>query len=216
MSKEQTSPVLKWILIAIAVVSLCAMGVFVLFMTSPAKENHVAKKLEARGFVILYKQQGYYMTWEYPYLVVGKGLNITEDDSRLICQLPHLQYLRFEHCNLSGLNLDDIGKCRDLIAFICDDVTPFPAGEIRKLAICADIDFVFKKCSLNDSDLEDFAKWTTADYLFLEDNTEITDAVFEPLEKIGTLRHLEVKGASVTKEGVEEFQKKRPDVEVVL
>jgi len=211
MSNETTNPVLIRILIGICVVSLCVVGAFVLLMTPSAKAYRAASKLKARGFEIVYDEGGY-LVWQHPIQVWGEDQSITEDDCRLICQLPHLVMLSFEGCDLSGLNLDDIGNCRKLEAFRCYDVTQFPANEIRKLAACPISEFVFDNACLNDSNLEVFAKWTTIDDLHLDWNDGITDAGFEHLEKIAPLKYLDFVGTSVTEEGLEEFKKKRPDV----
>ena len=213
MSNEQTSSTVKRILIAVIAVSICAVGAFVLLMTYPAGEYRAAKELELRGFLVDNTRQSYNV-WAYPRILIGENLSITEDDSRLIGQLSHLQDLVFRRCDLSGLNLDDIGNCQELIGFSCDDVTPFPADEIRKLAACPVHRASFVNASLDDSDLADFAKWIRLQNLYLNDNVEITDTGFDHLEKIASLKYLILTGASVTQERIEEFKKKRPDVEV--
>jgi len=213
MSNETTNPVVKWILIGICVVSVCVVGVLFLIGSYSANGHRAARELQARGFRIDYLSHGEFV-WAYAGTVIGKDQSITEDDSRLIGQLSHLQFLEFIRCDLSELNLNDIGNCRELSNFHCYDVTPFPANEISKLVACPIKVFVFENASLNDSDLEVFAKLTKLEYLHLNGNTGITDEGFEYFEKITSLKNLFLNGTSVTKEGVEEFQKKRSDVEV--
>ena len=213
MSNETTNPVVKWILIGIIVVSVCVIGAFVLLGTYPAEEYRVARELESRGFTVYFEWQGNNI-WKYPALVRGEDRSITEDDSRLIGQLTHLKRLEFRRSDLSGLNLDKIGNCRELEDFQCENVTPFPVDEIRKLAACPIIVSLIYNSCLNDSDLEVLAEWPTVRFLNLNANVEITDAGFEHLEKIASLTTLLLEGTSVTKEGVEEFKKKRPDVNV--
>jgi hypothetical protein len=216
MSKESTSPVLKWFLIAVIAISICALGAFVLLMVYPAKEHRIARELQKRGFYVEYERQGNNL-WRYPFRVDGENLSITQDDIRLICQLPHLRMLMFQDGDLSGLKLDDIVNCQELTNFYCISVTPFPNDEIRKLAACPIHSFVFSKVNWNDSDLEDFAKWaTTVDNLTMMVNAGITDAGLIHLEKIASLRGLDLSGTSVTQEGIDEFQKKRPDVTVIF
>ena len=215
MSNETTNPVVKWILIGICVVSLCVVGALFLLGTYPVGEYRAAKELEKRGLGISYYRFGNNI-WQYPVIVTGGGQSITEDDSQLMGQLPHLQSLYFYSSDLSGLNLDDIKNCQYFSSFYCDGVAPFPADEIRKLAAYSIHAFGFVNSCLNDSDMEDFAKWTTVDCLYLDRNAGITDAVFEHLEKIASLRLVRLTGTSVTKEGIEEFKKKRPGVEVIF
>jgi hypothetical protein len=93
-------------------------------------------------------------------------------------------------------------------------VTQFPVDEIGKLAACPVRVILLPNVHLKDGDLEAFTKLTNLDLLILESNVGITDAGLEHLEKIASLRHLQLSKTSVTKEGVEEFQKKRPDVRV--
>ncbi|MCL2348427.1 MAG: protein phosphatase 1 regulatory subunit 42 [Planctomycetaceae bacterium] len=213
MSNERTRLALKWVLIAVCTVSITALGAFVLLMTYPAKQYRAADELQARGFEIHYERQGF-TGRQYPYVVIGEKLNITEDDCRLIGQLPHLQELLFQRCDLSGLNLDDIGNCRKLRIFHCNDVTQFPVDEIRKLTDCPIHAFGFTNAHWNDYNLEEFAKWTKLEKLYLGGNAGITDAGLGHLEKIVSLRELQLQETSVTKDGIKEFQRKRPDVKV--
>jgi len=213
MSNETTNPVVKWILIGVIVVSVCVVGALFLIGTKPVKELRAADELEKRGYEILYYQQGYDI-WTYPGGVIGEDQSITEGDSRLICQLPHMHLLNLIRCDLSGLNLDNIGNCQKLDCFQCNDVTQFPADEISKLAACPIKRLILRNACVNDSNLEVFAKWMTVDYIDLENNSGITDAGLNHLEKIVPLQELYLIGTSVTKEGVEEFMKKRPDVKV--
>jgi hypothetical protein len=125
-----------------------------------------------------------------------------------------LEALLFFHCDLSELNLDDIGNCQKLHTIDCGGSTKLSGDEIRKLAVCPVEWFCLRNAHWNDSDLEGFTKLTKVYYLDLRDNTGITDAGFEYLEKIASLRGLRLTGTSVTREGVEEFQKKYPDVKV--
>ena len=215
MSQESTSPKLKWILVAVIGASLCVVGAIVLFMVYPPSEYRAAADLQARGFKIRYGWQDK-KDKQYPIAVIGENLSVTKDDCRLICQLPRLLDLGFQRCDLSGLNLDNIGNCRELRSFCCDDVTPFPVDEIRKLTVCPVNGFWFTNTRLNDSDLENLVKWTTVGHLDLRDNTGITDAGFEHLEKIASLRRLDIRGTRITKEGIEEFQRKRSDVDVAF
>ena len=75
---------------------------------------------------------------------------------------------------------------------------------------------VLRKSGLNDSDLENLVESTTLEYIDLSDNVGITDASFVHFEKITSLKYVKLTGTSVTKEGIEEFRKKRPDVNIVL
>ncbi|MCL2119397.1 MAG: hypothetical protein FWH27_13325 [Planctomycetaceae bacterium] len=189
MSEVPTNPMLKRILIAIAGVTILGAVLLYLLATYPAGEYRVADELRARKFGIYYDRQDYHI-WKHLVAVGGRDRSITEDDCRLLCQLPHLQSLGFERCDFSESN------------------------EIRKLAACPIRFFAFVNASLNDSDLADFAKWTKLERLHIYGNAGITDAVFEYLEKIASLRDLCIAGTSVTQDGVREFQKKRPDVKV--
>ena len=215
MSNETTNPVVKWILIGVIVVSVCVVGAFVLLGTYPAGEYRVAKELEKRGFVVEYERQSNNI-WKYPVIVIGENLSITEDDSRLLCQLSHIQILNFLRCDLSGWNLDEIRNCRELRYIYSNTATHFPIDEIGTLAACPMTWIGINNDCLNDANLTEFAKFTNLEYLDLEKNAGITDAGIEHLEKIASLRLVRLKGTSVTKEGIEEFQKKRPDVRVVF
>jgi len=213
MSNETTNPVVKWILIGVIVVSVCVVGAFVLLGTYPAGEYRVAKELEKRGFVVEYERQSNNI-WKYPVIVIGENLSITEDDSRLLCQLSHIQILNFLRCDLSGWNLDEIRNCRELKYIHSNHATHFPIDEIGKLAACPVTWLGINTDCLNDSNLVEFAKLTNLEYLYLEKNAGITDAGLDHLEKIASLQYLGLTGTSVTQEGVDEFKKKRPGVEV--
>jgi len=215
MSKESTNPVLKWVLIAIIGVTIpCA--IFVLYaMIYPPDDYRVVKELRARGFVVEYKRHDGSIK-QYLTHVYREGLVLTPDDCRLICQLPRLKVLGFAGSDLSGLDLDDIGNCSELGGLICIGVKQFPVAEIRKLTACPIRHMVMQGVHLKDSDLEYFAGLTQLVSLVLNNNAGITDASFEHLEKFASLKWLSISETSVTKEGVEEFQKKRPDVNVLF
>jgi len=87
-------------------------------------------------------------------------------------------------------------------------------NEIGKLAACSLISISLANAGLMDSDLEKIAGLTQLELVWVENNVGITDAGFEHFEKIASLRILDITGTSVTKEGVEKFQKKHPDVKV--
>ena len=215
MSNETTNPVVKWILIGVIVVSVCVVGACVSLMFYPAEDYRVSGELKLRGFEIIYQRQGYNI-WQYPVHVEGSGLSITEDDCRLFCQLPHLQSLAFYGCDLAGWNLDEIRNCRELKYIHSNHATHFPIDEIGKLAACPVTWLGINTDCLNDSNLVEFAKLTNLEYLYLEKNAGITDAGLDHLEKIASLQYLGLTGTSVTQEGVDEFKKKRPDVEVIF
>ena len=217
MSQASTKPALKWTLIVI--VGMTALGaVFVVLLsTYPADEYRVANELRKRGFDVIYYWLDGDKIWYRPTNVLGKYQSITSDDCRLFCQLPRLYYLLFMCCDMSDLNLDEIGNCRELHVFQCNDATHFPVSELVKLTACPfwTIYVESKDVDLNDSDLKEFAKFTHLETLFLMfNNAGVTDACLEYFEKIPTLKELKLPGSSITPEGVEEFKKKRPDVKV--
>jgi len=217
MSKESTSPTLKWILIAIIGLMVLGAVLFVLYATYPAEDYHVARKLQARGFDIVYNVHDDSWIWQRPTHVSGSDQSITTDDSRLIFQLPRLYALLFLRCDASGLNLEGIENCQELTHFTFHSVTRFPVSELSKLT-ATPVNYVSvqsRNVHLNDSDLEEFAKFTHLETIYLEfNNTGVTDACLEYFEKIPTLKELGLPKSSITQEGVEEFQKKRPDVKV--
>ena len=217
MSHESTNPALKWILIVIVVITALGAVFIVLFSTYPADEIRAANELQTRGFTISYNRQAGDMFWQRPTCVSGDGQSITSDDSRLICKLPRLNELIFLRYDASGLNLDEIGNCRELVSFEFLEATRFPVSELNKLTACpvSQIWVDSKDVHLKDSDLEEFVKFTHLHTLILEcNNIGVTDACLEYFEKIPTLNSLRLPGSSITPEGVEEFKKKCPGVEV--
>ena len=90
-------------------------------------------------------------------------------------------------------------------------------SELQKLTACQvkEISVSSRDVHLKDSDMEDFVKFTHLETLVLEcDNAGVTDACLEYFETIPTLKSLGLPKSNITQEGVEEFQKKRPDVKV--
>ena len=200
---------------------MTALGAVVVFLmaTYPADEYRVASELEKRSFIIGYHWCDDNRIWKHPTNVVGGDQMITSDDSRLFCQLPRLDTLRFLRCDMSDLNLDEIGNCRKLQIIQCFDTTQFPVSELKKLTACpvVYIEVKSKDVHLNDSDLDEFTKFTHLDTLVLEcDNAGVTDACLEYFEKIPTLKILRLLGSSITQEDIEEFKKKRPDIKIYL
>ena len=217
MSQTSTHPALKWILIVIAVVTALGAVFVALYATRPADEYRVASELEKRGFTVGYNWCGDNKIWKRPTAVSGNGQKIKSDDIRFLCQLPCLVQFSFIGSDASDLNLDEIGNCQKLCYFTSRAATRFPVRELKKLTASPvmSIDVASKDVDLNDSDLEEFVKFAHLQLLKLEcNNAGVTDACLEYFEKIPTLRKLELPGSSITPEGVEEFQKKRPDVTV--
>ena len=218
MSQASTNPALKWILIVI--VGMTALGAVFLFLYVTCPDDYrAARKLQKRGFDFRYDWYDDNKIWKHPNVVLGMDQMITSDDSRLFCQLPRLIDLAFWSCNISGLNLDEIGNCRELRFFHFADTTRFPVNELKKLTACP-VELILVESidvDLKDSDLEEFAKFTHLEKLYLDfNNTGVTDVCLEYFEKIPTLKTLILPGSSITQEGVEEFKKKRPDVIVEL
>lgn len=197
----------------------------------------VALQLQSRGFGVIYNWQND-TVWKHPTHVYANDESITADDCRLICRLPRLYALQFMRGDMSNLNLDEIGNCPELLFFQFRKVDRFPSCEIRKLAACPKLvslqisSTVFKitrddieplsacplvqvnleSAGLSDVDMDVFTGFAKLVQLGLEGNIGITDAAFEHFAKIPSLKRLVLQKTSVTKEGVEEFQKKRPDV----
>ena len=120
MSEAPSNPTLKWTLIAVIGVMFLGAVLLVLLATYPVGECRVARELESRGFKVWYSkrngtvmQHPANMIWQHPSNVVGADRSITPDDCRLICHLPRLQGLGFMRGDMSGLNLDKIGNCRE-------------------------------------------------------------------------------------------------------
>ena len=216
---EDTKPSkLKWILIAVN--GFLVLGVIIVFVFATRPEDHhIARKLQTRGYMVIYNWEyddtsNEISIWQRPTHVAGNDVNLSPEDSRLICQLPCLYALDFAQGDVSGLNLDNIGNCQRLRYFRFFSVTGFPKGEIQKLATCPVAHIALVGVGLTDSNLEAFIKFSDLENLALNDNVGITDAGLEHLEKIPNLKELNLSKTSVTKEGIEEFQEKRPDVTV--
>ncbi|MCL2119292.1 MAG: hypothetical protein FWH27_12780, partial [Planctomycetaceae bacterium] len=109
-----------------------------------------------------------------------------------------------------------IGNCQELWLFSCRQVTQFSADEMKKLATSPVTAVWLTNVDLNDSGLKYLAGLTHLIVLGLQANTGITDAGLEQLESMSSLKDLHLTGTSVTKEGVKEFRKKRPDVYVAF
>ena len=216
MPEKSNRPALKWLLISSLGIILLGTTPWVWFSILP-DDFHVARELRTRGFDIIYNWHDDTI-WQHPTHVSGSDKDITPEDCRLICQLPRLFALHFLRGDMSGLNLDEIGNCQELFWFRFHDVTQFPVSELRKLtASPVRIISLESRVHVTDFDLEAFAKFTNLEQLFLETyNAGVTDASLEYFEKIPSLKTLHLPNTSITEKGVEEFRKKRPDVEIYL
>jgi len=119
----------KWLVISTLGILLLGAVPCIWFAMLP-DDFHVAKKLQARGFVVCS-----YAFWQSPERVIARDRIITPEDCRLICRLSSLETLQFVQCDMSGLNLDEIGNCRELSQVVFAGVTKIPANELRKLAL---------------------------------------------------------------------------------
>ena len=214
--KESNKSLFKWVLIGVIILS----GIMLLYVTIP-NDIRAARQLHSRGFEIEYSkhndtiwQHPACFLWGHPVSVRVDDHNMTQDDSRLICQLSGLETLGFSSSDISGLNWDEFGHCRKLDNLGFHDVTGFSISEIQKLAACPITFLQFYNVQLKDSDLENIMGLKQLEYLDLHENIGITDASFEYLEKIASLEILYLVDTSVTEEGIKEFKKKRPDVKV--
>ena len=125
-----------------------------------------------------------------------------------------LKLLCFQRSDISDLNWDEIGNCRALVSLFLHNLIGFPISEIQKLAACPIRNLELENTQLKDSDLENLMGLKQLGYLGLRRNIGITDVSFEYLEQMTSLDLLDVQDTSVTEEGIKEFNKKRPDVEV--
>ena len=197
----------KWFIISTLGILLPVAALLIWYAILP-DDFRVGRELQKRGFDVIYD-----IYHRHPFFVVSES-NITPEDSRLICQLPRLETLFFTQCDMSGLNLDEIGSCRELSDVAFFGVTQFPANEIRKLTVCPIRWITVVVSDMKDSDLECFLGLTKLEYLELRDNIGITDAGLEHLEKIPSLKILRLDNTSITPEGLKDFKKKRSDIEV--
>jgi hypothetical protein len=215
--KESKKSALIWVLIGVIILSV----VVVLYATFP-NDFRIAEELQSRGFEVHYDGQ-YEMIWQHPaYFIWGHPTEIvvydqilTSDDSRLICQLRDLEQLGFIRSDVSGLDWDEIGHCRELSGLGFYEVKGFSTSEIQKLAACPIVYLTLVNVRLSDSDLENIMGLKQLGWLWVDKSIGITDASFEYLEKIATLKYLHISKTSVTEEGVNEFKKKRPYVSVI-
>ena len=210
MSEKTNRPPLKWLLIPSFGIILVGLVPMVWYASLP-DDFHVGRKLQARGFAVIYDT-----FWRHPIRVEGEHLNITPEDGWLISQLPHLHGMYFINCDMPDLNLDEIGNCQNLDVAFFLGVRGLPIDELRKLAPCPVTYLVLCNADLKDSDLEILMELPKLGALSLLGNTGITDTGLEHLENISSLRHLNLQSTSVTQEGVEVFKKKRSDVKVSL
>ena len=211
MSEKTNRPPLKWLLISSLGIVLVGLVPLVWYETLP-DDWHAGRELRSRGFMVTHNT----FLWRQPTHVFGENRDITPEDGLLISRLPHLRSLRFTNCDMLDLNLDEIGKCRQLDSVHFIGAKRLSVDELRKLAPCPVTNIALYDSDLKDSDLEVLTELTTIKNLTLSNNAGITDAGLEHLEKIPSLRVLRLYGTGVTQDGVEEFKKKRPGVSVSL
>lgn len=241
MSKSSERPSLKWLLITVFAFIVLGAAPFVWFAIEP-DDFRAARELQSRGFDIIYNWMDDTIL-QHPTHIGGSDKNVTKEDSELMCRLPQLYAIHFLRGDMSGLNLDGIENCPELVFFRFHEVTQFPSNELRKLTACPNLESLslsgislnltredieplsacpnlvsvfLVSAGLSDADLDAFAAFPKLETLSLEGNTEITDAGLVHFEKISSLRELNLKKTSVTQNGADEFQKKRPDVKIYV
>lgn len=202
-------------------------------------ENWVGWQLRAQGYWIIHKSnEG---IWYYPtHFSSRPGQKVSNEVLEELHKMRHLNHVSFSDSDFSHLDLSLLTKIEDLRSFSIinnydskwsprdidklggclrlEDVslhrTPLTRHDIESLKTCPIKALRFTKTGLSDAESDVFKEFPNLEILQLRDNPGITDASLPVFETITTLKYLELEKTGVTKEGIEAFQKSRPDVKL--
>ena len=200
-------------------------------------ENRVAMRLQSQGYDIIHNIDDSNWVWYRPTHFNCYRRSVTDDTLKELALMPKLFSVSFYDCDSSKLDLGLLAAIPNLtdLSFINNDGPRGTPKDVAKLAGCRKLEILsFYKTPLARTDIEPLANTplkelrcsssglTDADCtvfslmqlerLDLSYNSAITDASLSVFENIPTLQYLNVYKAGITKEGIEEFKKKRPSV----
>jgi hypothetical protein len=136
-------------------------------------------------------------------------------DFEMFSRLPNLSHIDFHDCIFLNMSeIQKLSKCQKLICLYVNhaklnksDLEPLTSCPIEIL--CLDSD------EITDDELYFISSsFFNLEWLSLYDNIAITDIGLLSLCKIKKLQVLDVRRTNVTKTGIEEFKKSRPDVKI--
>ena len=203
-------------------------------------ENQVALRLQSQGYDIIHNFDDSNWIWYRPTHFVCSHQDISDETLKELARMPKLFSVSFYDCDSSKLDLGLLAEIPNLtdLSFI-NNIGPRGAPkDVAKLAACrkleklsfevipltrADIEPLANtplkglRCSssgLTDTGCTVFPSLMQIERLELSYNSAITDASISVFESMPTLQYLNVYKTGITKEGIEEFKKKRPGVKL--
>ena len=203
-------------------------------------ENQVALRLQSQGYEIIHNIDDSNWVWYRPTHFVCSHQDISDETLTELARMPKLFSVAFCDCDSSKLDLGLLAEIPNLtdLTFINNDGPCGTPKNVARLASCrkleslsffstplvrADIEpftdiplkeLYCRTSGLTDADCTIFSSFKQLEILYLRDNPAITDASLSVFESITTLQYLCVETTGVTKEGIEEFKKKRPGVKL--
>ena len=203
-------------------------------------ENQVALRLQSQGYEIIHNIDDSNWIWLRPTHFVCSHQDISDETLKELARMPKLFSVSFYNCDCSKLDLGLLAEIPNLtdLTFINNTGPRGTPKEVAKLADCRKLKSLFFSASsltradieplagiplkelcchasgLTDTDCTVFSSFKQLEILQLYNNPAITDASLSVFESIATLQFLGVEKTGVTKEGIEEFKKKRPGVKL--
>lgn len=213
-----------------AIIALCLMVVSLIFMAT--LESRLAWRLTSQGYRISHRFEDF---WIWPRdITCDHKTQISNETLQLFPNFRHVYSVSFEHVDCTGLDLEPLTQMpnlADLNFFACTNVQPeehLKLGKCSSLAVLTfceipltseilqsweNIPLLFlylESCELADREVESISKFTQVYFLRLQNNPAITDAGLEYLLELKQLQELNLRGTSVTEQGIKDFRAKHP------
>lgn len=216
-----------------AIFALCLTVPFCIFMMIP-QENKLAWRLVSQGHQITHDFNGGFWIWPRD-ITCDRETQISNEALQLFPKFRHVYSVSFEQVDCTGLGLEPLTQMQnltDLYFFVCTNVQP---EELLKLGKCSSLAILafcktpltseileiweniplqylwLESCELADRELESISKFAHVHFLRLQDNPDITDAGLEYLIELKQLHVLNLRGTSVTEQGIKDFRAKHPN-----
>jgi hypothetical protein len=146
------------------------------------------------------------------------GMDMTDDEFRCLIMLRALESIHLSECNVSprGLRvLAELPRLRVLRLSYCDGVSDASCSDIATIHSLGVLGVSSFSEEITGRNIQSLAKLPSLWNLELVLCTNISDEAIECLEAIKQLSHLDVRGTSISRNGMERLRRALPECRII-